>query len=560
MTDSSTETLDLRGYLRPLRSRWWIVVLIAVAAEGFTYQYFAGKPPRYAASTTLLLQPDAATVASGGDPGDAVREQAVIIGTRAIARLVAEELGTARDPNGLPGVVTAEPSKGTNFLQLTSSSSNPRSAVELVNAYARVYISYSGDAGRMQARRAGIAAKRRLEQVPDTPANRSRRLQLEARIQSLGVQENANPFQAQQIEPALTAKSISSSPGRSAVFALVLGALLGIGLAYALEHLDRRLKRLEEIAELYDSPVLVAVPGAPRAAKASRLELKLEPPLTEVFRTLRTTLQLRATSSAGGVGARPRTLLVTSAISGEGKSTVARSLALAYYEAGLRVALVDADLRRPTLADNFDLDPEPGLADVLRGRPLADALRCVWRTPHDGAGRTATTEMAGEIQREAVGASAEPRPRSGLPLPGQRRPPSEGGDVAAVSGLDGGSGNGLANEPGLSVLTSGRTPRDPAALLAGGPVEGVLRDLETTHDIVIVDTSPLLPVSDAAPLLAAVDGVLIVSRLGVTTRHAVEQLTGLLARVPNVNVLGVVANDVREQAGYGYGGYGYGEA
>lgn len=554
MADSTPENIGLQGYLRPLRSRWWIVLLIAVLAEGFTYQYFSGKPTTYVASTALLLQPPASS--SGDDPERAAREQAVIIGTRKIARRVAQEL---RTPGGLPGVVAAAPSEGTNFLTLTARSSNPRSAVDLVNAYARVYIRYSGEAARAAARKARLAAERQLRAIPNIARNRESRSQLQASIQNLTLQESGAESSAEQVEPAVAAQSVKASPARNAIFALALGALLGLGIVYGLEHLDRRLKRLEEIDELFDRPVLVAVPGAPRAAKASSTQLKLEPPMTEAFRTLRTNLQLPGVSSGGDLVAPPRTILVASALSGEGKSTVARNLALAYYEAGLRVVLVDADLRRSTLAENFGIAAEPGLAEVLHGAPLGQALHVVWQTAPDRAQRAASSGLAAGLPAATLGARAEHKPRSG-PLSALRRPPQPRvASPPAASTPDANSSNGVADGSLMSVLTSGRVPSDPAALLASGPFAAVLRDLEADHDIVVVDTAPLLPVSDAVPLLSAVDGVLIVSRIGATTRHAAGQLSDLLARIPNVNVLGVVANDVREEPGYGSGGYGYGD-
>jgi polysaccharide biosynthesis transport protein len=539
VTDSATETVDLRSYLRPLRARWWIVVLIAVAVAAFSYAYYDRKPTTYSASTTLLLLPDAAE-GGGGDSDRVVREQAVIIRTRAVARLVAEELGIPAG-RGLPGTVSAGPSSGTDFLTLTSTSLDPRSAIDLVNAYARVYVSYSAEAGRAQARAARLAAERRLSAIPDTPQNRSRRQQLEAGIQTLAVQEKAVQSQAQHIEPALTATAISPSPLRNAIFGFVLGALLGLGIAYGLEHLDRRVRRVEEIGALYDRAVLVAVPGAPRAVKA--------------LRTLRTTLQLQATDAVGGPGAPLRTMLVTSAIPGEGKSTVARSLALAYFEAGLKVALVDADLRRPTVAEVFGLARAPGLAEVLDGMPLADALHVV-----RGASREEGASLpASEVRRQAIGAVGGRAADPPLQFPGPHRLPPQppAAEPTAVSRTGASrAGDGSAGGS-LDVLTSGKTPRDPAALLAGGPVGEVLRELGAGHDIVILDSSPLLPVSDAVGLLSAVEGVLLVSRIGVTSRDAVAQLTDLLDRVPSVNVLGVVANDVRRQVGHGYGAYGY---
>ncbi len=109
----------------------------------------------------------------------------------------------------------------------------------------------------------------------------------------------------------------------------------------------------------------------------------------------------------------------------------------------------------------------------------------------------------------------------------------------------------------LHLLPSGRLPSDPAAVLAAGQFESVVHELLERFDVVIVDTSPLLAVSDALPLLTQVDAVVLVARLFLTRRSVVKQLNELLLRTPDTNVVGVVANGVRRSPGaYAYP-YGY---
>jgi len=185
---------------------------------------------------------------------------------------------------------------------------------------------------------------------------------------------------------------------------------------------------------------------------------------------------------------------------GSGKSTVARNLALAYLEAGVSVALVDADLRRPSLAADFGLSNEPGLADVLSDRRSVGEVMRVVRQRRNGAA---------------------PRPDASTRF-------------------------------GLTLVSSGKLTGDPAALLGGSQLVRVISLLRASHEVVIIDSPPLLAVSDAVALLAAVDGVLLVTRLRTTPISAVEQLNDLLERVRGANILGVVANDALEPTGYGY--------
>jgi Mrp family chromosome partitioning ATPase len=236
-----------------------------------------------------------------------------------------------------------------------------------------------------------------------------------------------------------------------------------------------------------------------------------------VVRGLRTNLQLATLDSP------VRTLLVTSAGAGEGKSTLVRELALAYNEAGLRVAVIECDLRRPTIGRLMKVDPEPGLTQVLL----------------DECG------LAEAVQQAHVEVSSDQH--------------------AAVAVGSGVSSNGRAGTAAtLSVLTGGGQIANPPTVLGAQRMRRLIETSREHNDIVIIDSSPLLGVADTFPLLALVDGTILVARLGVATRASARRAREIIDRIPGAEVLGVVANDVPRadftDVGYGAGYDGRGDA
>jgi len=179
-------------------------------------------------------------------------------------------------------------------------------------------------------------------------------------------------------------------------------------------------------------------------------------------------------------------------------------------------------MRRPSLARNFGLVSQPGLVQVL----LHEA------TPRDAA---VTVYRAG-------GAS-----------------PRNGSNGSAIS--NGGSGDSARADPraagSISVMGHGDLVDSPASLLSATAMTQLLAAASTGYDTIILDTSPILTVSDAVPLLDQVAAVVFVARLGMTTRETAERLAELSDRVPHMNMVGVVVNDVRHRflaEGHGYAG------
>lgn len=222
-------------------------------------------------------------------------------------------------------------------------------------------------------------------------------------------------------------------------------------------------------------------------------------------------------------GVTPRALLVTSAIPGEGKSTLVKSLGLAYFESAKSVLVIDADLRQPLLHEFFEAPLVPGLSDVLRGSiPLSEATQEV----QPGDIEPAFDRVMGGA--ESIVTAGDIRERRG----GQTLL-----DAAARSAAGG---------PVVHLLAAGSRTSDPAALLGSAQLRVLLAEATAKYDLVLIDSPPVLSVSDAIPVATAVDAVIVVARAEFTTRDAAQRCRQALERVSSVTVLGVVANAVRD--------------
>lgn len=213
--------------------------------------------------------------------------------------------------------------------------------------------------------------------VTDGSAARSARL-ADAVITSLSdVVERIAP-QDEAGDPTVVATTVSpaevpTSPASPNVpFALATGLaaglLAGLGLGWLRETLDTRIRDAEVVAEVTALPVLGNVPSWPR--RTGRVVVAAAPysQAAESFRQLRTNLQFLRVAEGGSGSAGTQVVAVTSSFSGEGKSTVSANLAATLAETGARVLLVDADLRRPTVADVLGIEGGVGLTTVLAGQ------------------------------------------------------------------------------------------------------------------------------------------------------------------------------------------------
>src|SRR5262249_55307283 len=195
------------------------------------------------------------------------------------------------------------------------------------------------------------------------------RQNLADQIHRLELVQKVPPTITQQVDPALVPSSPSSpKPLRNAGFALALSLLAALAAAFSLERFDRRLKRPEEVEAVYGKPLLTTLPHTGEPAPAVHGEAVLSSHFRESFRVLRTNIEMAELDEPA------RTIVVSSATPGEGKSTVVRNLALAFSEAGKRVAVVECDLRRPALGRLFGAQSGAGLTEILRDEARLDSL------------------------------------------------------------------------------------------------------------------------------------------------------------------------------------------
>jgi non-specific protein-tyrosine kinase len=516
-TDSQVEMLDLRAYLRPIRRWKWVILLIAILAAGGTYELTSHEKKTYETATLVYVEnaDPASSIASGvgavvSPSTTALADIATLFTGQAITDKVYSQLGL---PVGSAGSVVVTPSSNSTFITVSASSHSAALAARLANTYVSVFFASQAAAVTTAALADAAATNATLKTIPATGvANQAQRAALLAQIADYKA-DAYNPSSGAQVIDAAAIPALPTSPKpiRDAVFAGVIGLLLGIGLAFVLDLADRRLVRVSSVESIYDRSVLAVLPHVGNASPRANGSFLTPPAFVEVMRSLRVNIRLAA-------GDRPlKSLIVTSALPSEGKSTVVRDLAFAYADAGERVLVIDCDLRRPSLARVFGVKPELGLVQVLRreAKP-AEATVPVFRTRQVASGGA-----AGEVM-----AAGDPR-RSGS----------------------------------IDVMAHGERVASPAALLASREMSGLLASSASYYDFVILDTSPILTVTDAVPLLDQVGAVLFVARLGMTTREAAERLTELGKRVPKMHLAGVVVNDMRGSyidEGHSYSSrYGY---
>ncbi len=511
MAEQTGTSGDLRENLAPILRRKWMILAIVLAVTGAAFAYYANEPKVYESKARVFVGETATDQAiSGNEFADPVRNTnnlAELITSRRVSTQVNRDLRR----RGIKPTkeIVADPVEETDFIEITAETNSAEGAAFIANAYAREFVAYRSREVRGEARLARQVAERELATLPNNVSTAASRRALRSQIQRYRAIETLPVGRAELIDEAFAPReAVGPNVPRITIFAFVLALLAATALAYLLERLDRRIRGAHEVESLVGAPLMTVVPHSSRIARAKPGDA-LPPDVVESFRTLRTNVQIAGSNRAA------RVLLVTSAVAGEGKSTVVMNLALALREYGARVAIVEGDLRRPTLRQRLGMEPAPGVTEYLSGIvSLEQAMR---------------------------------------PLSAERRlyaPVTAGGDGDGEHLPAGITGS-------LDAMTAGTSPADPLALLRGERFAELFRTLREEYDYVILDSPPLMSVSDAMPLAKVADGVILVVRVDVASRKGVTRAVELLHRSAGRDaIIGTVASDaeVRDVA-EGYGGY-----
>lgn len=447
-----TEESDLSLIVDAIRRRIWVVVLClavaALAAAGLSLQ----AEKRYEATASLLLRtpPEA-------DPQRVVDTNLQLLTLPVIESRTAERVGGGAGVEAAEAVEVEQQGE-SDIVEVTATATEPELAARTANAYAEEFVAFREEGGK------------------DLP-----------RTGRLEIVERASP----------STSPVSPKPLRNVIFGGLVGLMLGLGVALLLEQLDRRVKREDDLAEATGLSQLAAVPKLEAFDGEHLGSRPLSPAETEVFRMLRANLRYF------NVQREVKSVLLTSAEPGEGKTLVSLGLALAAVTSGERVLLLEADMRDPGLTDVLGLAQDGGLSGLLAG--------------------TGEIDLAG-----------------------------------ALTELDAGTLTDAIGEAKLDVLPAGAIPPNPTELVESQRMKDLIAKAEAEYDFVVVDTPPILIVSDAIPLIPSVSGVLAISGLGVSTRKAAASLAEQLERL-SAPTLGMVAN-FAESGGRSYKGYGYGRS
>src|SRR5438309_11357659 len=303
----------------------------------------------------------------------------------------------------------------------------------------------------------------------------------------------------------------------------VLGLALGLVLAFVRETLDTSIGTIEDVEAYLGVPVLGVVPHIDSRETVQRILerrpalAQIDPeallshsllithfdpksPVAEAYRTLRNNIQFARMERSGKV------LVMSSPTLQEGKTTTIVNLALTMAQSGQKTLLIGANMRRPSIHRFFGIEREPGLSNILVGS--AQWRDCI---------RTVADILMGRFEME---------------------------DIMAAPGLD-----------NLHIIEAGPVPANPSELLSTPAMTAFLQAVREEYDIVLIDTPPVLPVTDSAIVASQTDGVILVYQAGKVGRLVLKRAK---VHIENVGgkVWGVVLNDVKSEiAGYAYTHY-----
>lgn len=511
MNETST---DAPSIFAPLWKRKWMILAVAILVAAGTYLYEKSKPSVYQASTRLYLggagEQQAATGVSQGKTtlsGRALTDQVELINSAEILLPVRKRLREEGKDVEAKATIKAVGSGASDFITIETEASSPRAAKLFADAVAVAYVRRERALYTKNVENAITNARGQLRRVEASaiptkgkaPSNSSaiQSAQLATKINQLETQL-ASFAGVQQVALAKAAPlPVSPQPKRDAIFALLLGLILGCVAAYVLARFDHKIRSLAAIERLLGAEVLAALPEVRNPSRRPDGTRAPARPLVEPLRRLQTALQL-GLMPGGHPGQTAHTLLFMSPDPGDGRSTLVANLGRVLAEAGERVAIVEADYRRPSQARILDIEPAAnGLTEVISGRV-------------------------------ELGAAMQQVRESGVPVPGSEQVPEPEDDSGGT----------------LSVLLCGAPAPNPPALTASEAMAQLLTRLSGEYDRVLIDAPSPLAVSDAVPLMHRVDGIVLLARVGHTRDLSAERLGHLLANTATAPVIGVVGNCV----------------
>ena len=468
--DAPPSSGGLRLYVDVIRTRLWLIALLAAIAVASAAAVVATTAKVYAAETDVLVTPvpdnnetlfGLGLLSESGDPTRDAETLAQLITTYPVAQRVRRTLGLSQSARSLLEDVSAEPVAQSGIVTITARADNPEEAARLANAFGDALIAVRTERLHDLLDSVIPRLRRQLDALPtgETRAAEALSTRLEELETLRLLPDPTLHLETRALPPT---SPIAPRPFLTIAAALVGALVLGFGAVLAAHVLDTRIEREDDLRR-YRIPILGRIPLEPRRKRLGRHVPfppdQLSPSTLDAFHRLASSLTARTGNDSSAI-------FVTGAGPGEGKTTTAINLAASLAALGGRVLLMEGDSRRPSLANEFDFGPRPGLSDVVTGQnPLVDALHESDRLP-----------------------------------------------------------------AGVRVIAA--DPAELAAPAAVSPdvVDGLVREAKLLSNWLVVDGPALNYAPDLLPLAKRVDGVLLVVRLRSTRARDLADLADLLAQ------------------------------
>jgi capsular exopolysaccharide synthesis family protein len=336
--------VELQDYLNVIRKRWVIIAAVALVTLGLAAAYTALTPRTYAATTQFFVSTSGDDSTSALAQGNTftqarVKSYSQLLETPKVLNPVIKQVGLSTTPDKLADQVTSTIPLDTVIIDVSVTGGTPAAAQQIASAIGDVF-------------------PRTIEE-----------------LERKGSQ--SSPVKVTVVKEASADPSpVSPRPTRNLALGLVLGLLLGFGVALLRDVLDKSVKSQRDLEAVTDRTILGGI-AFDSDAVTHPLIVQVDPrsQRAEAFRSLRTNLQFI------DVADPPKSIVVTSSLPGEGKSTTAANLAISLAETGLKVVVIEGDLRRPRLLDYLGFEGSVGLTDVLVGHvEVDDVLQQFGRT------------------------------------------------------------------------------------------------------------------------------------------------------------------------------------
>jgi polysaccharide biosynthesis transport protein len=542
--------MELNAYLQLLRRWLWLIVLMAVVFGSTGFIIARIQPPRYQAATTIqvggysvLANPNTGQIQTAEQ---LAQTYVALAKTRPILELTLQNLKLDIPLETLSSMIQTRLVTGTSLMVITVTYTNPVVASDIANELAAQLIKNSPTnltqdqqqqltilqnevveiQKQIKAARDELSiidssipektgqellvlTNRRTELITEINTTQSNLAEISTAVSKIQQEGNSNSLRV--VEPSsIPENPVGASVSTVAILSALVGSILAFGVGYVSEYLNNSIRSPEEILPLLNVPLLGAVlPFGKKRTYKDKLVTWLQPrsSMSEAYRAMRVNLIFK---DGGTKRSGCKAFVVTSAGPGEGKSVTIANIAITFAQAGMRVLLIDADLRRPTAHLLFELPNTLGLSNLLQERNIL-------KRPLSATDSSSFNEVLSRVVHRTM-------------------------------------------VPRLDVLTCGLIPSNPAELLGNEQMQYLADYLvhNEQYDVIFWDTPPVLVVSDSSVVAKLNNAqVIVVIQSGRTNRAAVTRAIHQLTTL-SLPVAGVVLNrlDPRD-VDTGYGQYYY---